>query len=84
VLAPEELAPAFYGDLRLVDSETGITQEVTFGKYRLKAYRQALNKFVGGLRDYCTGRGLRFFSVSSAAPLDDFLLKDLRKGDVWR
>ena len=38
ILALEELNPASYGDLKLVDSETGAIQEVTFGKYRLKAY----------------------------------------------
>src|SRR5882724_9282496 len=39
ILAPEELAPSTFGDLRLVDSETGVMQEVTFGRYRLKAYQ---------------------------------------------
>ena len=32
ILAPDELNPAAYGDLRLIDSETGAQQEVTFGK----------------------------------------------------
>jgi len=83
VLSPEEIAPSFHGDLRLVDSETGAIQEVTFGKSRLKAYQQTLSKFIGRLRDYCAARGMKFFSVSSAAPIEDFLLKDLRKGRVW-
>src|SRR5437899_928856 len=39
VLAPEELSPGSFGDLRLVDSESGATQEVTFGRYRMKAYQ---------------------------------------------
>src|SRR5689334_8307576 len=30
ILAPEELSPSSFGDLRLVDSETGAMQEVTF------------------------------------------------------
>src|SRR5207237_1765111 len=34
ILAPDELAPGTYGDLRLVDAETGGIQEVSFGKYR--------------------------------------------------
>src|SRR6266850_7206147 len=40
ILAPDELNPAAYGDLRLVDSETGGLQEVTFGRFRIKAYQQ--------------------------------------------
>src|SRR5205823_13128362 len=42
ILSPEELAPTTFGDLRLVDSETGAMQEVTFGKYRLNAYQHAV------------------------------------------
>ena len=46
ILAPEELSPTTYGDLRLVDSETGAMQEVTFGRYRLKGYQQTLQNFI--------------------------------------
>src|SRR5206468_10949459 len=42
ILAPEELSPSNFGDLRLVDSETGGMQEVTFGRYRLKSYQQTV------------------------------------------
>src|SRR5262249_5968783 len=38
ILSPDELSPSTFGDLRLVDSETGATQEVSFGRYRMKAY----------------------------------------------
>jgi uncharacterized protein (DUF58 family) len=83
ILAPEELNPGTYGDLRLVDSETGMTQEVTFGKYRLKAYQQTVQNFCQRLREYCTGRGMSFFSVSSETPLEQLLLKQLRQAEVW-
>src|SRR5260221_7567206 len=42
ILAAEELAPTSFGDLRLVDSESGAMQEVTFGRFRLKAYQQSV------------------------------------------
>ena len=83
ILAPEELNPGTYGDLRLVDSETGVMQEVTFGKYRLKAYQQTVQNFCQRLREYCTGRGMSFFSVSSETPLEQLLLKQLRQAEVW-
>ncbi|MFO1458971.1 MAG: DUF58 domain-containing protein [Verrucomicrobiota bacterium] len=83
ILAPEELDPTTFGDLRLVDSETGAQQEVTFGKYRLKAYQQTVANYVQRLREYCAGRGIRFFSVSSATDLGDLLLKQLRESEVW-
>jgi hypothetical protein len=83
ILAPEELNPPTYGDLRLVDSENGSLQEVTFGKYRLKAYQQTVQNFCQRLREFCTGRGMSFFSVSSDASLEKLLLNQLRQAEVW-
>jgi uncharacterized protein (DUF58 family) len=83
ILSPEELAPTTFGDLRLVDSETGAIQEVTFGKFRLNAYQHAAQNFIQRLREFCQSRGINFFSVSSATPLETLLLKQLRTAEVW-
>jgi uncharacterized protein (DUF58 family) len=83
ILAPEELSPTTYGDLRLVDSETGTIQEVTFGKYRLRTYQQTVSDYCQRLKEFCAGRGISFFSVSSASPLDQLLLRQLRAAEVW-
>jgi uncharacterized protein (DUF58 family) len=84
ILAPEEIEPTNFGDLRLVDAETGEHREVTFGKFRLKAYRQTVENFRQRLKEYCTTRGVSFFSVSSDTKLDDLLLRQLREAEVWR
>lgn len=78
VLAPEELNPPTFGDLRLVDSETGAEQEVTFGKYRLKAYRQAVENYTQKLREHCRSRGMGFHRVVSDTPIEKLVLRDLR------
>jgi uncharacterized protein (DUF58 family) len=83
ILASEEFAPPAFGDLRLVDAETGALQEVTFGKFRLKAYQQTVRNFCQRLREYCQGRGINFFSVLSDIPLEQLLLKQLRQSEVW-
>jgi len=83
ILAPEEFNPLAYGDLRLIDSETGGMQEVTFGKYRLKAYQQSVRNFCQRLREFCRSRGIRFFSVSSDTSLAQLLLNQLRQAEVW-
>ncbi len=83
ILAPEELNPTTFGDLRLVDSETGGLEEVTFGKYRLPAYQRMVASFVQRLREYTSGRGIRFFSVSSSTDLGELLLTQLRAQEVW-
>ena len=83
ILAPEELNPTTYGDLRLVDSETGGLQEVTFGKFRLKAYQQTVQNYIQRLREFCQPRGISFFSVGSDTSLEQLLLKQLREQEVW-
>lgn len=84
VLSPEELEPATYGDLRLIDSETGSRQEVTFGRYRLAAYQRTVRDFCQRLREFCAARGMNYFLASSATPLEELLLKRLREAEVWR
>jgi hypothetical protein len=83
ILSPDELEPGTYGDLKLVDAETGAMQEVTFGRYRLAAYQQTVRNFVQKLREYSQSRGIHFFMASSATPLEDLLLKQLRRAEVW-
>jgi uncharacterized protein (DUF58 family) len=83
ILAPEELSPSAFGDLRLVDSESGAVQEVTFGRYRMKAYQQTVQNFIQRLREFCQARGISFFTASSNTSLEELLLKQLRKAEVW-
>lgn len=83
ILSPEERDPTQFGDLRLVDSETGQEVDVTFGRYRLKAYQEGLERHVARIREFCSARGIRFLSVRSDADLGTLLLKDLRAGAFW-
>lgn len=80
VLAREELEPTTFGDLRLVDSETDGEQEVTFGRYRLKAYRQVVENYMQKLREYCRARGIGYFRVTSDASIESIVLKEMREG----
>ena len=82
ILAPEELEPKTFGDLRLVDSESGEFREVTFGKYRLKAYQQTVQRFCGRLREFCQSRGIHYFLARSDMDLGDLILKQLRRAEV--
>jgi hypothetical protein len=83
ILAPDELSPTTFGDLRLIDSETGAQQEVTFGKYRLNTYRRTVENFCQRLRESCQARGVNFFRTGSDTPLEELLLKQLRQAEVW-
>jgi len=83
ILAPDELNPVTFGDLRLVDSETGAMQEVTFGRYRMKSYQQTVQNFLQRLREFCQARGMNYFTASSSTSLEELLLKQLRQAEVW-
>jgi uncharacterized protein (DUF58 family) len=83
ILSPEEVNPGSFGDLRLVDSETGNTEEITFGRYRLSGYQQTVQNFCQRLREFCQARGISFFSTTSDTPLEQLLLKQLRQAEVW-
>ena len=72
-----------FGDLRLVDSETGAMQEVTFGRFRLKGYQQTLQNYIQRLREFCQSRGINYFTVSSNTSLQELLLQQLRRAEVW-
>jgi uncharacterized protein (DUF58 family) len=82
ILAPEELVPVTYGDLRLVDSESGGIQEVTFGKFRMKSYQQTVQNYIQRLREYCQSHGIHFFSVGSDASVEKLVLKELRSVEM--
>ena len=84
ILAPEEMNPDTYGDLKLIDSETGTMQEVTFGKYRLAQYQQTVRNYCQRLKEYCQARGMSFFTTTSDASLEKLLLKQLREAEVWQ
>jgi uncharacterized protein (DUF58 family) len=83
ILAPEELTPTTFGDLRLVDAETGGMQEVTFGRYRMAGYQQMVQNFCQRLRESCQARGINYFMASSNTALEYLLLKQLRQAEVW-
>jgi uncharacterized protein (DUF58 family) len=84
ILSPEELNPGTYGDLKLIDAETGGIQEVTFGRYRLKAYQQTVQNFCQRLREFCQARGITYFLASSDTPLEQLLLRQLKEAEIWK
>lgn len=84
ILSEEELEPSSYGDLKVIDSETGAEQEVSFGRYRLKTYQDTVQKYCHRLREFCQSRGVCYRLVNSHTSIDDFLLKTMRSGGMWR
>jgi len=84
VIAPEELAPAVTGDLRLRESENGDTLEVTANDHVLRRYREEIAAFNDALQTFCLRRGAGFARVATDVPFEDAVLRLLRDGVMIR
>jgi hypothetical protein len=79
VFSQEEVNPELVGDLRLVDVEDGDTAEITISAPLLKRYKDTLNAFVGGLKEWCTSRGITYIFTTNQYPFDKLILNYLRE-----
>ncbi len=79
VLSQEEVEPELAGDLRLVDSEDDDMAEITVSAPLLQRYKATLNAFVGGLKEWCTQRGITYIFTTNQNPFDKLVLNYLRE-----
>ena len=84
VLSREEVEPEVVGDLRLVDSEDEDEAEITVSAPLLKRYKENLNGFVGGLKEWCTKRGITYIFTTNQNPFDRLVLNYLRERGLVR
>ncbi len=86
-LSPQEIDPRKHGmrgDLRLVDLEDGDEAEVTINGAVLQGYRDRLDAWSGGLRDFCIRRSIMHSVVDTATDMDTLLLDYLRRRGLLR
>ena len=79
MLSPEEIDPPLLGDLRLTDVEDDDTAEVTVGRALINRYKQNLQAYCGGLKEYCSRRGISYLFTSTDVPFDQIVLSYFRK-----
>lgn len=82
ILSPEETDPAAHGiggDLRLVDLEDATEAEVTATPAVIARYRERLEAYCAGLRDFCVRRGIVHVPVETTQPIDELMLEVLRR-----
>ena len=78
VLSPEELEPAFNGDLRLIDHETGETRPMRVDAEVLNHYRERLQRFLQDAEAFCAAHAIGYHRASSDMPLEQFVFGPLR------
>ena len=79
VLSQQEVEPDLVGDLRLVDAEDDEAAEITISAPLLKRYKDNLNAFVAGLKEWCTQRGITYIFTTNVYPFDKLILNYLRQ-----
>ena len=79
ILGPSDITPELAGDVRLVDSETGVTLDITSATDLLGIYQEQRQALESHLAGSCRRRNGRFASISTADPLDWVLFDRLRR-----
>lgn len=79
LLAPQEIAPDWTGDARLRDSETGVEREFTATPLTQGAYLEALSQRTHEVESSAHRRGLRYARLSTDQPIEDMVLRTLRR-----
>lgn len=71
-----------YGDVVLVDSESGEAREVTVTSALLAQYKQAYADLCNQTRELCTRKQVPLFAIDVAADFEDAVLRMLRHGGL--
>jgi uncharacterized protein (DUF58 family) len=83
ILSPEELEPNYYGQVKLIDSETREDRNIILNPSIMKAYKKQLTSFKSSLREIASKYGAAYIEASSEESIDKIILeKFMRSGIV--
>lgn len=84
LLAPDEIDPPLAGDLRLIDIETGLGQDVSLDNRTRALYRERLQAWREEIGAACRKRGIRYLGLNTAQPWEQVVLQQMRQADLVR
>jgi uncharacterized protein (DUF58 family) len=84
LLSPDEVNPRLDGDLRLIDVETGLPQEVTVDQEMMDVYQGRLLAWREEIGEFCLKRGIHYVTVETSSPWEELILSQLRRLGVLR
>jgi uncharacterized protein (DUF58 family) len=82
ILSPDEIDPPLAGDLRLIDIETGSSQEVSLDGGMRSLYRDRVQAWQEDIQIECNRRDIRYIPINTLQPWDEFVLLGLRKAGI--
>jgi len=72
------------GDLKLVDSETGLGKEVTISPALLRRYDRAVGDFCRAVESFCLRYGINYIRAATSAPFEGLILTYLKRRGMVR
>ncbi len=84
VLSEDEINPTLLGDLRIIDSETGDSKEMSVNPQLLARYKQTFNAFCSEIETFANRYGIDYLRTSTNLPFEDLILKYLRQNGLVR
>lgn len=84
IQSPDELAPNYDGDLKLIDVETGEAAEITIDPMVLEAYSARFDEWRSGIVSFCETRNINYISISTEIPWDKLVMEFLREQGIVR
>jgi hypothetical protein len=82
ILAPEELNPEMEGQVRLQDSETEETRDISVTPALLKQYDKELNAFINSISEFCSKMGVTYIQISSAEPIEKIVFEEFTQAGI--
>ncbi len=79
-LSEDEIKPALLGDLRIIDSETGESKEMSVNPQLQQRYVQAFQQFCGEIESFSHRYGVDYLRAASSMPIEQIVLQHLRAG----
>jgi uncharacterized protein (DUF58 family) len=79
ILAPDEVTPPLTGDLRLIDIETGVAQEVSVDATMRDLYIRRVEAWREDIRSECARRGVHYLPLVTDMLWEKVILYDLRR-----
>lgn len=79
-----ELKPDFIGDLRFIDSETSVGDDISISGHVLASYEKTLKSFIQNIKETCKKYGCVYAMISNEFSIDEIIFEKLVRAGILR
>jgi uncharacterized protein (DUF58 family) len=84
VTSKTDARPELYGDVTLVDCETGEPRDVTVSSKVLSDYERVYEAYLTNVERFCKAKQVSYLRASTEVPVHEFVLHAFKKGGLLR